>query len=67
MTTRDQRERARCPVDHILLDDHTNDQMIECDGIATARYGIAPDMAQVVSRGKIDRSWFYTLPERYQA
>lgn len=66
MTTRLTHNREiRCPMDGDLLDNHTNEDLIECDRLATTYYEIAEALS--VSPIRIHSSWTYRLPERYQA
>ena len=62
MTTR---RVQQCPVDNWPLDDHTNEQMIECDLEARVRdlHGIYDPATKLPD---LHQSWSYRLPERYR-
>jgi hypothetical protein len=65
MTTR---RVQTCPVDNWPLDDHTDEQLVDCDKIAINYYEIAQQLnnIQLPKQPKIHDSWFWRLPERYQ-
>jgi len=65
MTTRTQ----LCTICSVNLDNHTNEDFLACEVEAqTEREGIWREqrLTHIAPQPKIDQSWEYTLPERYQ-